>query len=233
VTDTTGLERLQPQQAAGAATFEGAPGRTAAVRIPAGTVLVAPGGDRFLTTAPAELQASELTVTVAIGAESAGTVRVGDRLTMPRPIPEIRQVICKSPVGAPAARGLSKAETDDQLRARAKNYLKSVSGATLAAIRRAVADAGGQVTDLTDPSDPDHPTPPGVFRIRVAAPPEKLGAVRGAVEATRAAGVKAEFGRGGLGAPGPAPRPPGRTASTPPAPGLWRPGRSGPGRRRG
>jgi hypothetical protein len=83
-------------------------------------------------------------------------------------------------------------ETDEELRARSKEVLRSMGKATLSAIKRAVFENRAAVAQVWDPNDPQNRSAPGTAAILIEVTPGRFQSVRGVVEETRAAGVRVD-----------------------------------------
>ncbi|VTR92934.1 Uncharacterized protein OS=Spirochaeta sp. JC202 GN=JY97_14255 PE=4 SV=1: Baseplate_J [Gemmata massiliana] len=188
-----GVSRRGADARVGEATFFGVAGRRDAVNIPVGTAVSTVKGDRFLTTESRVLQASQSSIDVPIRAEKATLAAAGEITKLVITIPGIASVRNRDALTPP-----EKKESDDELRTRAKGYLRSIGKATRKALEAAISEAGGTLADFADPNTapPDKlpPTAPGVVRLVVNCPADKLAAVKQAIGETRAAGVLTVFG---------------------------------------
>jgi hypothetical protein len=162
------------------------------ITIPAGTRVATSAGDAvFETSSLRTLQPGQSNVTVPVRATvpgADGMVGAGGITRLLVGIQGIDRVTNTDATTTPAA-----AETDDELRRRAKAKLQGLNQATVAAILRAAAEAGTEDFELHDPQwPPDTPhlwTEPGTVELLIKDDPSRLDAVVGAVEGARAAGV--------------------------------------------
>src|SRR5262249_47041553 len=82
-----------------------------------------------------------------------------------------------------------KDESDDELRARTREVLRSLGKGTLAAIKRAILEERAQVVDVWDPDSATKQSDPGNITLLIEVKPGRFDSVRSVVEETRAAGV--------------------------------------------
>jgi Baseplate J-like protein len=163
-----------------------------AITIPAGTRVATPAGEIvFETSSLRTLQPGQSNVTVPVRATVPGTdgaVAAGQITNLLTGIQGVDRVTNSDATTQPAA-----AESDDELRRRAKAKLQGLNQATVAAILRAAAEAGAEDVELHDPQwpldAPDLWTGPGTVELLVKDDPARFDAVVGAVEGARAAGV--------------------------------------------
>lgn len=141
-----GITRNEPDFATGVVTFERDPGATAAVTVPAGTLVTTPETDRgrraYLTIEDAVLQPGQTAADAKVQAEERGAANTADSETvtvMPRPVPGIKAVRNARPI-----RFLGRErETDDELRVRAKNALLASGRASATSIENALLGLPG------------------------------------------------------------------------------------------
>ena len=81
-------------------------------------------------------------------------------------------------------------ETDEELRARAKAVVQSLGNATLAAIKRVIAEERATLIDVFDPNIDGKASDAGTVAVLVKVTPGRFQSLRGALEETRAAGVR-------------------------------------------
>ena len=164
------------------------------VTVPAGTAVTDAEGHRYLTQAEVTLEAGEPSREVSVAGESAGTPLVSegalDRLEVL--VAGIGEVINPQP-----ARALSVAETDDELRRRARGALHAVPRGTVDALAFGLRSIPG-VKDLQMIEAPNGVQ--GEVRIEVAyadpADQEVQRAVLLAIEELRPAGIRVVAGTG-------------------------------------
>ena len=82
-----------------------------------------------------------------------------------------------------------KDETDEELRARAKASVRSLGKATLAALRRVIAEQHATLVDVFEPNIAGKTSPLGTVTLFVNIKPGRLPSLRNELEDTRAAGV--------------------------------------------
>jgi Baseplate J-like protein len=190
VVSILGIKRKTGEFAAGLVTFFRDPAAgDGNITIPEGVGLTTKNGKiSFVTVELRTLQRGQARIDVPVRATTAGpegNAASGTITTLSQPILGIGSVTnFEATVQAAAA------ETDDQLRARAKSVLRGAGKATIAALTNAI---GGQSAKLLEVSDPNGPPgkrqPPGTVALSIETEPEHFPSVRGAVEETRAAGV--------------------------------------------
>ncbi len=182
-----GLTRRSAQYATGEVTFTRAAGVVGDIEIGAGTRLrTATDPPRlFETTAARTLREGQLSVAVPIRATVAGQngiAQPGEITVMVRPIAGIASVT--NPEGTAQGRA---PETDEELRARAKQAIEQAGRATPAAIRSALLGVlGVRSVDLRE----DLLHEPGQVQLTVDCTETAVGEVLAALEANRAAGVR-------------------------------------------
>lgn len=141
-----GITRNEPDFATGVVTFERDPGSTAAVTVPAGTLVTTPETDRarkaYVTIEAAVLQPGQTAADANVQAEERGAALTADSDTvtvMPRPVPGIKTVRNARPI-----RFLGRErETDEELRTRAKNALLASGRASATSIENALLGLPG------------------------------------------------------------------------------------------
>jgi uncharacterized phage protein gp47/JayE len=171
-----GITRNEPDFATGVVTFERDPGGTAAVTIPAGTLVTTPGQDgarkAYLTIEDAVLQPGQTAADARVQAEARGAALTADSETvtvMPRPVPGVRTVRNARPI-----RFLGRErETDEELRDRAKNALLASGRASATSIENALLGMPGVrgVRVVEDFPTVELPAAPGEAETPAAAPP--------------------------------------------------------------
>jgi uncharacterized phage protein gp47/JayE len=123
---------------------------------------------------------------VALAAGLDGNVNSGAIMIMPTPPPGVDGVLNETPIT-----GGQSAESDEQLRDRAKHALERKGNATLNAIKFAVLDVDGvEGVEVVDHSV-DGSIPVGEVRVRYSGGDD--GTVQEVVEQTRAAGILARL----------------------------------------
>lgn len=170
--------------------FPRAPGSTGRVTIPAGTVVADPEGNRFATVAPLVLEPGEPSREVLAAGRSRSTPAVAagaiDRL-------EVLVAGVAPPSNAEAAAPAAAAETDDELRRRARGALAVAARGTLDALRFGILAVPG-VKDVTVVEFPHGVS--GEIRVDVAYEraddAEAEAAVRERIEDLRPAGVRVD-----------------------------------------
>ncbi|MCS7220704.1 MAG: baseplate J/gp47 family protein [Anaerolineae bacterium] len=182
-----GLKRRSAQYATGEVTFTRAPGVVGDIEIGAGTRLrTATEPPRlFETTVAKTLRDGQLSIAVPIRATVAGQngiAQPGEITVMVRPIAGIASVTNSE--GTAQGRA---AETDEELRARAKQAVGQAGRATPAAIRNALLGVPGvRSVELRE----DLPHEPGQVQLTVDCAETAVGEALAALEANRAAGVR-------------------------------------------
>jgi len=179
-----GIERVSGGSAAGEVEFARAPGASGAISIPAGTRVATPDGKvTYETTLPGSLALNQSVARIPVrDVDPKNDPLAAATLTLlPIPIAGIGTVT--NP--APTAR-LTRDETDEELRARAKNFLHGSERATLGSLRGALAGLGVA-------ADVDESSVPGFVDVTPhadALSPELRQRVISAVDAVRPAGVR-------------------------------------------
>jgi hypothetical protein len=188
-----GVKRKTKEFARGLVTFFRTQGATGSVTIPEGTVLLASKGEaRFETTEPRTLQRGQARIDVPVLAQAdfkgtVGQVVSGQIDALLAAIEGIDRVINFDPTVLGA-----QAETDDELRIRAKAALRALGKATLPALFRVILEGRGKPVEAWDPnSSGDKRSDPGTVTVLVEAEPERMPQLAAAVNETRAAGVLA------------------------------------------
>lgn len=162
------------------------------ITIPEGTLLgTAKGEATFVTTELRTLQRGQSRIDVPVRATDAskgptGVVAAGLINTLVLPITGIARItnFDETILG-------EKDETDEELRARAKAVVQSLGQATLAAIKRVIAEERATLIDVFDPNIEGKRSDPGTVAVLVKVTPGRFLSLRAAVEETRAAGVRA------------------------------------------
>jgi len=183
-----GMTRVPADRSATALTFTRDPGAPGTITIPAGTrVIDAQAKFEYETIETVTLSAAQGRITVnARDVEPANDPVAADVLTvLPIPISGIVSVTNPSPAARAAA-----AETDQELRSRARAFLNGGERATLGSLRTALARQGIPA-DIAEPSDR-----PGVVVVQPVAlelTPERREQLMAALDDVRAAGVVVEL----------------------------------------
>lgn len=198
-----GMQRRPAGHLEGLVTFARARPATQDIHIPAGTLVAGRGQPVFATVGAAVLAQGERLVSVGVlslepagpaaGGASAGpvVVKAGDLNTMPRPIAEIESV------SNPAAMiPRQRAETDDELRQRARAQAHASTAGTVAAIEQAVRSLGiREVKVLEYPVD--RSLVPGQIQVVIGDPDlsvDLLEQVADKIELVRPAGIAVASG---------------------------------------
>lgn len=189
-----GVTRNAATAASGTVRFSRRQGGSRVV-VPASFVVEDRAHRRYVTTAPATLADGELSAEAAVQALEpgpSGNNAAGTLVVMPTPATGVDGVTNPDPID-----GGQPAESDAELRERARHVLEGAGHATMSALEFAVRDVDG-VEDVTVI---DHSVDPGVqlgeVRVRYSAggseqrKEEIYDAVVKAVESTRPAGVLA------------------------------------------
>lgn len=190
-----GITRRSAQFATGEVVFTRASGSRGDIDIKAGTLLrtATEPARSFETTVAKTLRDGQTATTVPIRATAIGPTAVaqpGEISVLVRPIAGIASVT--NPEGTAQGRA---AETDDELRARAKQAIEQGGRATSAAIRSALLGVPGvRSVDLRE----DLRQEPGRVQLTVDCEEAAVGPVLAALEANRAAGIRFDHN---LGAP--------------------------------
>ncbi len=181
-----GMERVRGGRPAGEVEFTRAPGSRGSITIPTGTRIITPDGNvEYETTATVTLAEGQTAIRVVARDLEDNEPLPADSLTvLPVPITGIAGVTNPAPTAITAQN-----ETDEELRARAKNFLHGSERATLGAIREAIARQGitadvEEVKDVFGQIERVDITPHAQ-----ALAPELDQRLRTAIEATRPAGV--------------------------------------------
>lgn len=201
-----GITRNEPDFATGVVTFERDPGASAAVTVPAGTLVTTPEQDgarkAYLTIEDAVLEPGATAAEARVQAEERGAGMIADSGTvtvMPRPVPGVKTVRNARPI-----RFLGRErETDEELRDRARNALLASGRASETSIEnallglpgvrgvRVVEDFSTGAAEATEAAK-DGGTALGRGAVRVfvdGLTPENAGRLRERVDEVRAAGV--------------------------------------------
>lgn len=195
-----GLTRRSAEYAIGLVTFYRDPAVSGTVTIPVGTVLTTAGpagasspgagAPTFETTEPRTLHRGQVRVDVPVRASVKGPdgkVPAGAITGLAQPMAGIARV-----TNAEATLLGAVAETDDELRTRAKAALRGLGKATLSALDGAITAVNARLVEAWDPNGPPgKQSPPGAVSLIVSAEPERFPGVAAAVDDTRAAGVLA------------------------------------------
>jgi hypothetical protein len=187
-----GVTRYGAEYATGLVSFLRDPASTGAVTIPDSTELATIQRVSFITTELRTLQQGQQRIDVPVraagaAAGTAGVVPAGSIVVLQAPIAGIASV---TNFDATVLGGA--AESDDQLRARAKATLQGLGQATLAALARAVFDERSVLEEVRDPNGaPGSTAPPGQVVLLVSTEPALYASVNAAIQQTRAAGVLA------------------------------------------
>jgi hypothetical protein len=160
------------------------------IAIPEGTGLITAKGEAtFITTQLRNLQRGQARIDVPIRATEAskgpaGVVAAGLINTLVVPITGISRV-----TNFDATVLGEKDETDEELRARAKATVRSLGKATLAALKRVIAEQRATLIDVFEPNIEGKTSPLGTVTLFVNVKPARLPSLRSELEDTRAAGV--------------------------------------------
>lgn len=183
-----GVERVEGGRPAGVLEMNRAPGATGAVTIPAGTrVANADGSVEYETTESVTLAPGQRTIRVGVrDLEENDPVPAGALTVLPVPIAGIAEVTNPSPTAIS-----TQAETDVELRSRAKSFLHGSERATLGALQMAITRQGLRA-DVVD-QEGDSTLAPGVVKVTPHAEqltPEMEQRMRQAILDARPAGVR-------------------------------------------
>jgi hypothetical protein len=187
-----GVTRLGAEYATGLVTFLRDPAIGGSVTIPDGTEVATAARIAFVTTELRTLQQGQQRLDVPIRATGTaigalGVVPAGAIVALQAPIAGIANITNFDPTVLGSA-----AETDAQLRARAKATLLGLGEATLAALARAVFDQRSSIEEVRDPNGPAGKTAPlGQVILLVSTESSRYASVNAAIQETRAAGVLA------------------------------------------
>ncbi len=178
-----GVERVTGGRAAGEVEFARSPGSAGTINIPAGTrVATADGKVGYETTESGSLAVAQPVARIPVrDLDAKNDPQPAGALTLlPVPIAGIGSVSNPSPTAR-----LTRDETDDELRTRAKNFLHGSERATLGAIKGSLA-AQGIAADVDESSSPGYVdvTP----HVDVLTPEARQRLVS-AIDAVRPAGV--------------------------------------------
>lgn len=193
VVSILGIRRKTKEFARGLVTFFREPDSKGNITIQEGTVLLQSKGDaRFETSELRTLQQGQLRIDVpvlaAVGfAGEVGRVDAGKIDTLLAPIEGIDRVVNFEPTILSA-----EDETDTELRSRAKAVLRALGKGTIMALIRVIKEGRGEPVEVWDANGQGTKrSEPGTVTILVEAEPERMPALLGAVDETRAAGVLA------------------------------------------
>jgi hypothetical protein len=178
-----GVERVSGGRAAGEVEFTRSPGSSGSINIPAGTrVATADGKVGYETTASGSLAVGQPVARIPVRDLDAkhDPQPAGALTLLPVPVAGIGGVSNPSPTAR-----LTRDETDDELRTRAKNFLHGSERGTLGAIKGALA-AQGIAADIDEASSPGYvDVTPHVDALT----PEARQRLVSAIDAVRPAGV--------------------------------------------
>jgi len=180
-----GIERVEGGRGVTKVEFNRAAGSRGAISIPAGTRVMDPAGTvEYETLDSVTLSPEARTIRVeARDVESNAPVPADTLSVLPVPIAGIARVTNPAP-----ARVATTAETDAELRARAKSFLHGSERATLGALRHAIAwHGGGMTADIEE--DPDLPGRVAIRPHVEALSPAMEQRLLAAIEEARPAGV--------------------------------------------
>jgi hypothetical protein len=161
------------------------------ITIPEGTLLsTAKGEATFVTTQLRTIQRGQTRIDVPARASEKskgpdGVVAAGLINTLVLPITGIARI-----TNFDATILGENDETDDELRARAKAVVQSLGQATLAALKRVIAEERARLIDIFDPNIDGKHSDPGTVAVLVDVTPGRFVGLRAAIEDVRAAGVR-------------------------------------------
>lgn len=164
------------------------------ITVPAGTAVTDDAGNRYLTTEPITFDPGETTRQVLAQGESAGTKLVAERKLNRL---EILIAGISEVTNLQAARSLNTAETDEELRRRAKGALHGVVRGTVDALRFGLTSIA-EVSNVAITESPNGV--PGEIKIEVAYSadtPQARALVARRIEELRPAGVRVVTGDAG------------------------------------
>ncbi len=183
-----GVERVQADRATTTLLFSRDPGAPGSITIPVGTrVIDAEVKVEYETTETVTISPAQTRISVAARDVEPANDPVGADVLTILPVPISGIVGVTNP--SPATRSVA-AETDAELRTRARDFLHGGERATLGALRTVLARQGIQ-GDITEPSDR-----PGVVVVSPVASdltPERREQILAALCDVRAAGVVVEM----------------------------------------
>ncbi len=183
-----GVERVPADRAQATLVFTRDPGAPGSITIPAGTrVIDTEVKVEYETTEIVTISPAQTRINVAARDVEPANDPVGADVLTVLPVPISGIVSVTNP--APAARAAA-AETDAELRTRARDFLNGGERATLGAFRTALARQGIQ-GDIAEPADR-----PGVVVVNPVSSdltPERREQLLAALEDVRAAGVVVEL----------------------------------------
>src|SRR5690606_22192646 len=180
VVSIVGVTRKTKEFAEGLVTFFRDPSAgDGNIAIPEGTALVTTKGDaRFITTQLRTLQRGQARINVPIRATEesvgeAGVVAAGLITVLEVPITGISRVTNFEPTELG-----EEDETDEELRARAKATVRSLGKATLAALKRVIAEQRATLVDVFEPNIEGKASPLGTVALFVNVSPGRLPGLR-------------------------------------------------------
>lgn len=192
-----GLQRRPPGHLEGQVTFSRSQPAPQDIHIPAGTLVAGRGQPAFATLGNAVLVQGERMVSVGVlslepvAEGGPQEVQAGLLTTMPRPIAGIEQV-----ANAADLIPRQRAETDEELRQRARAQARSANTGTVAALEQAVRTLGiREVRVLEYPVDPA--LLPGKIHVVIGDPdlsPQLLEQVADRIEQVRPVGIQVSSG---------------------------------------
>lgn len=189
------IQRKSAEYAEALVTFFRDPGSgDGNLTIPENALLsTAKGEATFITSQQRTLQRGQVRIDVPARASDSsrgptGLVAAGAINTLVQPIAGVTRVtnFDEATLG-------ETAETDDELRARAKQVLRSLGKATLAALHRAAFENRATIADVWDPNSAEKRSEPGNLSLLVEVSPGRFPSLRGVLEETRAAGVRLDL----------------------------------------
>lgn len=182
-----GIERVTAGRATGEVEFLRAPGTPGVITIPAGTrILTVDGEVEYETIDAVTMAPAQTRIRVrARDLESNDPVAADTLTVLPVPIAGIQRVSNPAPTAL-----ATSAESDAELRTRAKHFLHGSERATLGALRQAIVrqQITAEVEEVADT--------PGLIRVTPhvdAMTPELDQRLRTAIEESRPAGVRVEL----------------------------------------
>jgi uncharacterized phage protein gp47/JayE len=182
-----GVSRLPAGHPVAQLRFSRASGGAGRIAIPTGTPVTTLGGDRYLTSEPLTIEPGELAREVGAVGESAATA-LADANTLT--LLEVAIAGVESVTNPQPARRLAAAETDDELRRRARAALAGVVRGTNDALRFGLKSIRG-VKDAVIVEEPNGV--PGEIRIEVAYEsddPEPRAEVERRIREIKPAGIR-------------------------------------------
>ena len=192
-----GIQRGEPEFATGTVTFERDIGIEAAIDIPIDTLVTTEDAENsggavkkaYRTLEVATLQPDQPSLTVKIKAEvpgDAGEAAAHTIVVMPQPIQGVKAVSNPEAIVFTGKR----AETDIELRDRAKQTLLASSGSNTTAIEKALLSLPGvRAVKISEVRDPEGQVLPGRLAIVVDRDNFDEPELQGTIERVRAAGI--------------------------------------------